>query len=246
MKRRRFVAGVAASTVIVAGCLGDSNGETDDSQAGTSDESGDKPVEYDQCPHRIVRVSDLPSPAEAEALAAIENNQSEFDDGPHLPDVIDINEAYLLHEDSYYAVEIPDMENGRPIYLTEMLPVFADRVILENMLDTDITARLRIEHEGMNDVLLEETVEIDVDEHVTLNDDIGFPYGEYHAEFNGDDLSEQATWEISWELDWAYETGDDYPIQLDDQGVFIDPVARNTSYGPCSWDEDGSVSSGDY
>ena len=246
MKRRGLLAGVVASTVTVAGCLGDSDGDTDNSETRTNDESDDDTVEYEQCPHRIVRVTDLPSPAKEEALAAIENDGAEFDDGPYLPDVIDINEAYLLHEDRYYAVELPDLENGRSIYLTEMLPVFAERVILENRMDTDVTVSLRIEREGTSDPLLEETVELDADEHVTLNDDVGFPYGDYHAEFDGDDLSEQGTWEISWELDWAYETGDDYPIQLDDQGVFVDPVARNTSYGPCSWDEEGSVSSGDY
>ncbi|TYT60449.1 hypothetical protein [Natrialba swarupiae] len=113
-------------------------------------------------------------------------------------------------------------------------------------MDTDVTVHIRIEHEDTSDVLLEETVEFDVEEHVTLNDDVEFPYGEYQAEFDGDDLPEQDTWEIAWELDWAYETGDDYPVQLDDHGVFIDPVARNTSFGPCSWDGDGSVSSGDY
>ncbi|MCW8172435.1 hypothetical protein D8S78_07710 [Natrialba swarupiae] len=67
-------------------------------------------------------------------------------------------------------------------------------------MDTDVTVHIRIEHEDTSDVLLEETVEFDVEEHVTLNDDVEFPYGEYQAEFDGDDLPEQDTWKSlgSW------------------------------------------------
>lgn len=249
MERRMVLAGIATSAVLVEGCLGDDDEFTESSgcvTGGIANGNDAGAVEYERCPHRIVRVSDLPSPAEAEALAAIEDHENETDGGPYLPNVIAIDEAYLLHEDSYYAVELAEAENGARICLTETLPTFRESVTLENWMDTDVTVSVRIEHEETNEVLLEETVELDVDGHVTLNDEVDFPYGSYHAEFDGDGLAEEDTWETSWKLNWAYETGDDYPVQLDGHGVFLDPVARNSSFGPCSWDDDDDVSTGHY
>lgn len=257
MERRTFLAGISASAGLAAGCLATTDDDTGGLQEGTDDEDNDSnertgcatsdtapgngTADYERCPHRIVRISDLPAPAETEALSAIEDGREEFEGEPVLPDVISIDEAYLLHENIYYSVDLTETEDDTQICLTEELPIFTESVVLENWMDTAVTVGIHIEHEETNEEFVEKTVELDVDEQVTLNDDVDFPYGTYEAEFDGDDR-----WEISWKLNWAYETGDDYPVQLDDHGVFLDPVARNSTFGPCSWDDDGDVSAGDY
>lgn len=262
MERRTFLTGISASAGLLAGCLASTDDDTRSLEEGTNDEDDDSDesdgcatgdpaaedgtADYERCPHRIVRISDLPAAAETQALAAIEDGRDEFDGEPLLPDVISVDDAFLLHENSYYRVELTETENHTQICLTEELPIFAESVVLENWMDTAVTVDVHIEHEETNKELVTKTVDLDGDDHITLNDDVDFPYGTYEAEFDGDDLSEEGAWDISWELNWAYETDNDYPVQLDDHGVFVDPVARNSMFGPCSWDDDGDVSTGDY
>lgn len=242
MDRRMFLAGAVASTILSAGCL--SAGENGSSDSETNAES--RAAAFEQCPHRIVRVSDLPSPAESEALEAINEQETQIDGDPYLPAVIDIDSAYLRYEDQYYAVEHTETDNGVQLALIETLPTFRESVVLENQTESAVAVDVQIEHKKTDELLVEKTVELSADEQATLNSDVTFPYGTYQAEFDVEQLPDDGSWEPSWELNWAYETGDDYPLELDENGVFVDPTARNTNYGPCSWDDDGSVTSGDH
>ncbi len=122
MKRRELLAGIALSTTALAGCLGgngdgdgnprESDDEDSDAETGDDGDIGDDggdasdDVEYDRCENRIVRISNLPEPAETEALAAIENDVYETDDELLLAEVILVDDAYLRHDDRYYEVKI--------------------------------------------------------------------------------------------------------------------------------------------
>ncbi len=131
------------------------------------------------------------------------------------------------------------------MHLAEALPTFEESVTLENRMKDGVTIDVHVEHEETREVLVSETVELDPDETITLNDDVTFPYGTYHATVDGDDLAEDGTWEITWELDQRFEAGYAYPLELDDHGIFEDPVDRDSSHGPCTWNDEGEVSTGD-
>ena len=249
MKRRSLLAGTAVAAVCVAGCLSD-DGEPgyDDGRGDSGEDDGDgsgvDAVAYEQCENRIVRVSRLPEPAEQEALAALEDDGYETDGEPVLAEVIDVDEAYLEHDEVYYEVDIETDGDTTRVHLTTALPTFREDVVLENVTDDELTVDVRVEHEETDDVLLEETFTLAAGGSVTLTDEIEFSFGTYHATLDGDDLAEDGTWEIEWELDQRFESGYAYPLQLDEHGVFEDPVDRDSSDGPCTWNEEGEVSTG--
>ena len=222
--------------------FGETVGEGTDCAAdrGESEDENDD-VEYERCQKRIVRVSDLPEPAACEALTAIEDGEYETEDELRLSSVIAVDEAFLKHDDRYYEVAVTTDESVTSVHLQEALPSFEESVILENYLDEPLTVDVRVEHEETDTVLVSDTVGLDTDDHVTLNADVEFPYGTYHAEIDGRDPSETVDWEISWELNYAFEVGHEYPLQLDEHGIFPDPAARNSTYGQCSWTDDGDV-----
>lgn len=251
MKRRDLLAGSTGLTVLVGGCL--RGGDVGDTPAGEpsdddgSDRSGDEAtddVAYERCENRVVHVSRLPEPAQEETLAAISDDGYETDDDLLLPDVILIDDAYLEDDDVYYEPTVTDDGDTMLIDLSETLPTFEEEVTLENLTGEDRTVDISIEHEETDEVLLEETITLEVGESVTLSDDVEFPYGTYHGKIEGDDLAEDGSWEITWELDPRFESGYDYPLELDDNGVFEDPVDRDSTDGPCVWDDDGTVNTG--
>lgn len=253
MRRRTLLVGVSTATTLLAGCLGNGSGNLSDPAAdGSASEgncitsSGVSEGEFEQCPHRIVRVTDLPSRAEGEATSALNDDQLDADGSLVLPDVIAIGETFLFDQGAYFAIDLTDREEEVELCLTERQPIFQNDVVLENHTKEPTTIELRIEHEVTDSVLIESSIELDEDDEVVLNDERDFPYGTYHAEVGGDELSEGGAWEITWELNWAHETGSAYPVQLDDHGLFVDPESRNSMFGPCTWDDDGDVDTGTY
>lgn len=243
MKRRPILAALAGSVAWV-GCLGDAtvrDDEAGDDGSGTSPSDGATlDTHYERCENRIVRISQLPEEAASEAHAAIEEGSYESDDPPLLTAVIRMDEAYLLDDETYYRPATTTDDEATILTLEESLPAFQEPVTLENMLAEEVTFDLRIEHERSDDVVLEESMTLAPDERVTLTDEEPFPFGTYQATVEGEDLYA----EVSWTLDQRYESGYAFPIELDDNGLFTDPVDRDSSYGPCSWGDDGTVSTG--
>lgn len=269
MKRRTLLTAVAMSSTGFAGCVGDSDediGEADEDgsngatvEGDESDENRTEPpdiesecgnvgpdeVTYERCDNRIVRVIDLPERAECEARAVIDADQCGTADDLLLPSVINIESSYLRYEGMYYAVEVTEEEAPKTLCLTERRPTFQDAVTLENRRNDDVTVRVRIESEETDAAIFDSELEFDAGEVVRLDEEATFTYGVYHATLEGDDLPEDGAWELTWELNYAFETGDGYPLELDDHGLFEDPVSRNHTYGPCTWDEEGQVTTGD-
>ncbi|WP_124191305.1 hypothetical protein [Natrarchaeobius oligotrophus] len=260
MKRRTLLGSVSVSVAPFAGCLsaiGTENGESDDGDDDSADEpagdddSADEPdgestadVDYERCENRIVSVSNVPEPAADEATTAVDDGEYETDGELLLPEVIAVDDAYLSRDDEYYRAEIAENADATILRLTEAVPVFAEPVTLENVTDETVSVTLTVTREESDEVVLEEADDLEPADRIVLNEDVEFHYGTYRMEVDGDDLSEDGTWDLTWELDQRFESGYEYPIELDDHGVFEDPVDRDSTHGPCSWTDDGEVRTG--
>ena len=248
MNRRTLLAGVSFSTVVVAGCIGgnavrgvtptEDRGDADDDQS--DDEDTHAPVEYERCDNRIVRVHRLPDPAEEEATTAIEEGAYETDGDVLLAEVIHVEDVYLRHHGVYYEPTITEDGGITRVTVTETRPVFEESVTLENMLDAEVTIEIRVEHEETDELLVEETRVVEAGDTITFNDEDSFPYGSYHVTVTRNGRSD----DVSFSLDQRFESGVAFPVELDENGLFVDPVDRDSSHGPCSWDETGEVSTG--
>lgn len=237
MNRRALLLGMATASASLSGCVGGAINNPENPQDDSSR------VAYERCDNRIVRVSNLPEPARTEAETSIDHSHFETEDDPLLPELIRVDSAYLRHDETYYQVTVDERTSFTRIHLDESIPVFEESVTLENWIDDRITIEVEIHHEELDNIIFSEQLDLEPSERVTLNEEIAFPYGTYEATVVGESLPKSG-WQHTWELDQRFESGYAYPLELDDHGLFADPIDRDSSVGPCSWNEDGEVSTG--
>lgn len=243
MHRRTFLTGVVIGSISASGCLGNVDNPSSDSGRNTGGDDQSDPVEFEQCENRIVQVDSLPPPIYEEATAALDDDVYETDDELLLSSVVK-EDAYLHTGDEYYTIEIVDEEDTTVLALEESVPVFTEDVFLENQTNAAVEFELVIKRRNSGVTIVEATLTLDAGERVVLSDGVEFYYGKYRAEVDGEEFPEDGSREVTWELNQDFETGYAYPIHIDENGIFIDPVDQDSSFGPCSWDETGDVSTG--
>lgn len=245
MKRRDLLAGVAFTTVGLAGCLRGPN-ETDkigdngttENETNINADSG-----YERCGNYIVPVRLLPDPAKDEAIAAIEGEKYETDSKLVLPEVVTINESYLARYKNneygynYYSMVVETNEDASKLRAEKTLPE-TSAVRLANDLEDNLTLDIRIEHEG--DLLVEKTVNLSGGEDTELNDEVQYRYGDYRAEVEMHNIEELENEEITWSVDQSHFQAE--IVISSREGIVPHQGVAEVIY--CKWNDDGTLVSG--
>jgi hypothetical protein len=176
----------------------------------TSDQpSTPAPDEFDQCETLIIRIENLPDPAQEEAAVALEEGRYESDDELYLPHVMPLSESYLAEgeadDEEYYVATV---DRGGATTTLEVEPTIpswgAESLIVANDTDDRVTVEIRVDRRRDSEVVVEETLSIppDADVQTTPFDRV---FGTYGAEIRTDRFSDRFEWE---ETEMQYPMGE--------------------------------------
>ena len=206
MQRRTFLTGMGLSTVALAGCL-----DMDDG----GDVSG---ITVDERCDGYVVVSSLPEPAHEEATAAIEAGTYESERELILPEVIVVDETFLVEEGAeddvrYYDLEVETDGDQTRLHAEETIPE-TEPVEVRNRERDELTIDIHLEYDG--ETLLEETMTFESGEVVSLGEDLEYRYGSYRAEVTIPETG--VTDDEEWSVD-EFQT--QRRINVEGRGIFV-------------------------
>ncbi|MDS0477984.1 hypothetical protein [Natrinema sp. 1APR25-10V2] len=234
MKRRTLLTVLSMGTVTTAGCITGLNRGTSTNNGGADQR------EYERCGKYIIDVNSLPDTAKDEARTAIEDDHYETAGELLLPEVVDINGSYISRrkdgERVYYELSVEPGGEVTRLRAEEMLPK-TSAVQVENATERNLTANVRIEHEG--DLLVEKTVDIGVGGDVDLDEEAEYKYGSYRAEVNVPNEKKLKATELTWGVNsWSFQAD---IVITSDRIRLRQAVAESES---CKWNRDGELVSG--
>lgn len=222
-------------TAALAGCL--SNG-----LSGT---------EYEQCPNTAVKVEWLPESVKSEVNAAIKDGEYTTSDDLLLAEVIDVEKAFLIDSggdvSDYYKVYITETGDETRLELEEVVPkAEAPELVAPSEYQTDLnnfTIDVHIEYKFTNEVLFDETVELERGESTSLNGDRDYRWGDYRAKITTKVDGEEFTQEEHWSVTSKQST---QTIRVENEGVgYTDMIDENEKdfarKSICEWDDDGEL-----
>lgn len=233
MKRRTFLVGSSVAISSIAGCLNGNN------------------TQYEQCRLDIVYIDWLPETPKDEAITAIENDEYETHNDATLPQVIDIEETYLYQEsqDTYYRVRREEEEGVIRLHLEETLPSTgavwvhmepqSDLSHKQDDDDATFDADIRIEHE--DEVLTEETLELEEGESTQLDSDVNYRYGSYYAEVTIHTDSDKYSDTAQWDVGEPIRSQAALSIQFSSDGIDLGVARDSSDIGYCEWDSTGEL-----
>lgn len=239
MKRRNLLAGIPLVATGFSGCLGGRTTEQNE-------------INYEECTERdVVKVENLPSAAEDEVRAAIEDGGYETDGELVLTKIDGILQLYLEDDVNgntiYYETTVRTDNGSTRLFVEKTWPKHRGRIRIENYTEIDLTADLRVEHEG--DLFLEKSVDIRAGEDIQAGEKIeveaesdyrwGEHYGEVSVENDGKIYSDDETWNTD---DWRGNPhitispgNDEIRINMHDINEDMYPP------GECTWNKDGEL-----
>jgi hypothetical protein len=236
MKRRNLLAGIPLVATGFSGCLSGRTNDQNDSQR-TAEQ-----INYEECSKYIVDVGNLPSAAEDEVRAAIEDEGYETDDELILTKVIDIDQSYLEEdingETFYYEATVETDDGSTRLFIEKVVPEHREGPItIWNTTENDLTVNIRIEYEG--DLFFEESIEIRAGETFEVKGESKYRYGVYHAEINVPNEETITENENTW---LAYRRQVHPLIEIREQeGIQFGDRNEVDAAPSCLWNEDGEL-----
>jgi len=194
----------------------------------------------------------LPDSAKSEASAAIEDGEYTTSGDLLLAEVIDVENAFLLDsrgvlEPDYYKVHVTETGDETRLELEEEVPeTRAPRLVAppETPTDTEsITLDVHIKYVTTNEVLFDETVELEKGDSTRLNGDRDYRWGDYHAkittEVDGEEFTQEENWSVNNQV-----TQQTIRVQIEgfggsDEGDWRIRYGDGTSV--CEWDSNGEL-----
>lgn len=257
MKRRNLLSAASMATAALAGCLStdtdDSTGDSGDTDEKSNGAGNNGEITYERCTNRVVSPDDLPEPVSEEVNTAIESGEYESESGLLLPDVIDVDTAFLSVNDDditiYYEMIVTEQEGTERLQLEKSAPS-ANPVTMTLDMETPahnegLEVHVYIENEG--EALIDESVTLEPDERTELNGDREYRYGKYRAIIS----AESGENEVSDELEWTVDNHMMQPeLSISDAPELI-TVYRTEEYrhaegfgSSCRWNDAGELVAG--
>lgn len=198
MNRRTILSLLTTGTITTAGCTSGISLKKGENSTGNRKTD---PKKSEKCGNYIIHTHSLPGSAKDEVIAAIEDDHYETEEELLLPEVVDVNESYLLHREGgervYYKMSVETDGEATSLRAGETLPE-PDAVWVENTTEKGLTVDIHIEHEG--DLLVERTVDIGAHEDVELNENTEYEYGNYRVEVKVHNETKFEDTELTWEV----------------------------------------------
>lgn len=238
MNRRALLAALGASTLPLAGCLGDgpeetaSNGEPDgDDQDGTAETEDDDELdveEYEECTAPYVNYEDLPEEIAAEVDVAFEDGVYETDD-ELLYDRAISDRVPLWKNDTPYRSAIETDGDTRRLSFEEKTDGRTRELFLRNSGSKAVTVTATVTDDDGSTVL-DEQHDVDPDEESSLS--VTEEFGEYEVEVDVDDGPRET---YRWTIEaHRIETEEGLYVVLEEDGVSFQPLILSVDYLPCT------------
>lgn len=237
MKRRALLAALGASSVPLAGCLGDEPttdaSDTDDGDTDHESDDGDTPddldvEEYDECQAPYVDYADLPSDIAAEVDAAFAEGVYESDDEPLY--VQAVNEVVPLWKDDVpYRTELEsDGSTYRLSFEKRTGDVRSRELFLRNSREESVSVEATVT-DGAGSSILELEQSIDPSEETSTP--VTEEYGEYDVEIAVQDGPDGT---YSWTMEpHRIEDEEGLYVTIDEDGLSFDRLIVTADYVPC-------------
>lgn len=228
MNRREYLA--LNSGLLLTGCtsLGTPTGPDSEPSASSTP--------YEKCNNTFVRIESLPTPAKEEAMTAITEEVYETDGELILPEVIDIDTAYLHGGGTmYYKMTVTSGDGLIRLRAERVQPKRTGLPTLVNRMETDVTVDIHVT--SWNELMFEDTITLASGTEANLDDGTAYRYGGYQATLTISTGKETREEEVGWRVNHIHGLGK-IVISGDDVRMTDGPSKERAD---CEWNDEGEL-----